>query len=67
MSRVLAIFALSLAATLAGRAQQPRVIVMHLDDTIQPISADYLARGLDVAVAQHAERLGELGSSGHQD
>ena len=30
---------------------------MHLDDTIQPISADYLARGLDLAAAQHANAV----------
>ncbi len=46
---------LLLAST--GWAEQPRVIVMHLDDTIQPISADYLARGLDLAAAQHASAV----------
>jgi membrane-bound serine protease (ClpP class) len=55
VNRVLAIFALLLAST--GWAEQPRVIVMHLDDTIQPISADYLARGLDLAAAQHASAV----------
>ena len=55
MNRVLAIFALLLAST--GWAEQPRVIVMHLDDTIQPVSADYLARGLDLAAAQHASAV----------
>ena len=30
------------------------MVVIHLDDTIQPISADYMARGLDLAAAQHA-------------
>ena len=55
MNRVLAIFALLLAST--GWAEQPRVIVMHLDDTIQPVSADYLARGLDRAPAQHASAV----------
>jgi membrane-bound serine protease (ClpP class) len=39
----------------AAQAQQsPEVVVLHLDDTVQPISADYLARGLDVAAAHHA-------------
>ncbi len=55
MNRVLAIFALLLAST--GWAEQPRVIVMHLNDTIQPVSADYLARGLDLAAAQHASAV----------
>ena len=47
--------------TLACQAQQtqqnPEVVVIHLDDTIQPISADYMARGLDVAAAQHASAV----------
>ena len=44
---------------LAGGAQEsrPEVVVIHLNDTIQPISADYLARGLDVAAAQHASAV----------
>jgi membrane-bound serine protease (ClpP class) len=33
------------------------VILIHLDDTIQPISADYLARGLDAAEVQHASAV----------
>ena len=33
------------------------MVVIHLDDTIQPISADYMARGLDVAAAQHASAV----------
>jgi membrane-bound serine protease (ClpP class) len=52
---LLAIFALLLAST--GWAEQPRVIMLHLDDTIQPVSADYLARGLDLAAAQHASAV----------
>jgi membrane-bound serine protease (ClpP class) len=55
VNRVLAIFALLLAST--GWAEQPRVIVMHLNDTIQPVSADYLDRGLDLAAAQHASAV----------
>jgi membrane-bound serine protease (ClpP class) len=43
--------------TPACLAQPPRVVVIHLDDTIQPISADYLARGLDLAAAQHASAV----------
>jgi membrane-bound serine protease (ClpP class) len=47
--------ALWLGSTLVALAQQPpRVILIHLNDTIQPISADYMARGLDAAAAQHA-------------
>ena len=33
------------------------MVVIHLDDTIQPISADYMARGLDLAAAQHASAV----------
>jgi membrane-bound serine protease (ClpP class) len=33
------------------------VIVIHLDDTIQPISADYMARGLEAAATQHANAV----------
>jgi membrane-bound serine protease (ClpP class) len=54
--QLLACLALILACcwTPAGHAEQPHVIVIHLNDTIQPVSADYVARGLDAAAAQHA-------------
>jgi membrane-bound serine protease (ClpP class) len=42
---------------LAAQAQQPRVVLIRLDDTIQPISADYLARGLDTAATEHANAV----------
>ncbi len=29
-----------------GHAAAPQVVVLHLNDTIQPISEEYLARGL---------------------
>jgi membrane-bound serine protease (ClpP class) len=49
---------LSCCGTLACLAQPtPEVVVIHLDDTIQPISADYMARGLDVAASQHASAV----------
>jgi membrane-bound serine protease (ClpP class) len=57
MSRLLAL-TLLLSGTLTALAQQrPRVVVIRLDDTIQPISADYMARGLDAATAQHASAV----------
>ena len=57
MKRILPL-ALLLGWALAGLAQQqPRVILIHLDDTIQPISADYMARGLEAAAAQHASAV----------
>ena len=43
--------------TLAGHADQPRVVLIHLDDTIQPVSAGYMGRGLDTAAAQHADAV----------
>ena len=45
------------ALTMRAHAQQPRVVVIHLNDTIQPISAQYLARGLNAAAAQHANAV----------
>jgi membrane-bound serine protease (ClpP class) len=52
---------LSCFGTLACVAQQtqqkPEVVLIHLDDTIQPISAGYMARGLDLAAAQHASAV----------
>jgi membrane-bound serine protease (ClpP class) len=57
VNRLLSALFLACCCTLAGQAQQPRVILIHLDDTIQPISADYLARGLDAAAQQHASAV----------
>jgi membrane-bound serine protease (ClpP class) len=57
MKRLLSVLMLACAWTLAGQAQQPRVIVIHLDDTIQPISADYMVRGLQAAATQHADAV----------
>ncbi len=57
MNRLLGVLMLACCWTLAGHAQQPRVIVIHLDDTIQPISADYMARGLEAAARQHANAV----------
>ena len=42
---------------LSACAEQPLVVVLHLNDTVQPISADYLARGLNAAAAQHADAV----------
>jgi membrane-bound serine protease (ClpP class) len=44
---------LALAAPLPGPPPSP-VVLIHLDDTIQPISADYVRRGLEVASSSHA-------------
>ena len=40
-----------------ARAQSNKIVVLHLDDTIQPISADYLKRGLDRAAEMHAQAV----------
>ncbi len=45
------------ACSLCAQAEQPRVIMVHLNDTIQPISADYLGRALEVATAQRADAV----------
>lgn len=34
-----------------------QVVVLHLDDTIQPISQDYLKRGIDKAAELHAQAV----------
>jgi membrane-bound serine protease (ClpP class) len=41
----------------ATAAETNQVVVLHLDDTIQPISADYLKRGLDRAAELHAQAV----------
>ncbi len=38
-------------------AQNGQVVVLHLDDTIQPISADYLKRGIERAADTHAQAI----------
>jgi membrane-bound serine protease (ClpP class) len=42
------------AGTGNAASTQPEVAVIHLDTTIQPVSADYLQRALDLAAKQHA-------------
>ena len=53
-NRILLAAILFFAAT-AAHAQTPRVIVLHLDDTIQPISEEYLTRGLPKRAAMNAD------------
>jgi membrane-bound serine protease (ClpP class) len=46
-------------------AQSPLVVKLTIHDTIQPITAEYLKRGLDAAAAQHASAvLISLGTPG---
>jgi membrane-bound serine protease (ClpP class) len=42
------------ASIYAGASAQPEVAIIHLDTTIQPVSADYLQRALDRAATEHA-------------
>lgn len=57
MNRLFSALILTCCWALACQAQQPRVVLIRLNDTIQPISADYVARGLDAAAAQHANAV----------
>jgi membrane-bound serine protease (ClpP class) len=38
-------------------ATKPQVVVLHLSDTIQPISEEYLTRGLNLAATSHSAAL----------
>ncbi|HTV81726.1 MAG TPA: nodulation protein NfeD [Acidobacteriaceae bacterium] len=40
-----------------AQAQSNPIVVLHLDDTIQPISTDYLKRGIERAADIHAEAV----------
>ncbi len=56
---LLLVFCLLGPCTVAAQTSQanPQVVVLHLDDTIQPISADYLKRGIDKAAELHAQAI----------
>lgn len=43
--------------TVRVAAQTNQVVVLHLDDTIQPISQDYVKRGIDKAAQLHAQAI----------
>lgn len=49
-----ALFSIGVSSASASR---PRVVVLHLDDTIQPISQSYLDRGLAQAASLHAQAV----------
>jgi membrane-bound serine protease (ClpP class) len=56
---------LALDASAQASAQSPLVVKLSIHDTIQPITADYLKRGLDDAAARHAAAvLVSLGTPG---
>ncbi|HEY0758920.1 MAG TPA: nodulation protein NfeD [Acidisarcina sp.] len=49
--------AVPLAGLSGSLSAAPQVVVLHIDDTIQPVSAEYLARGLDHAAQIHADAV----------
>ncbi|MBV8672962.1 MAG: nodulation protein NfeD [Acidobacteriaceae bacterium] len=62
LQSVLALAAmLVLLSSIPGNAQaansRPQVVVLHLDDTIQPISEEYLTRGLTLAETNRASAV----------
>jgi membrane-bound serine protease (ClpP class) len=59
LSRAVVLLALSFPALFAPfcLADSPQVVVLHLNDTIQPISDEYLTRGLKKAEELHAEAI----------
>ena len=44
-------------AVAEASSTRPQVVVLHLDDTIQPISEEYLSRGLALAAENHSAAL----------
>ena len=58
MKHVLVCLVFAAACAFAQNSNgSPRVVVLNLDDTIQPISEDYLERGIAEAAQSHAEAL----------
>ena len=51
---ILALAALALLLPLPSHAQSPLVVKLTIHDTIQPITAEYLKRGLDDAASRNA-------------
>jgi membrane-bound serine protease (ClpP class) len=54
---LLTLLFLVLAFTPRCQAQSPLVLKLTIHDTIQPITAEYLKRGLDTAAARHASAV----------
>src|SRR3569833_1604729 len=48
---------LLLIATLFAFPAAAQVVRVKVDDTIQPISAEYISRGIDYAAQQHAQAV----------
>src|ERR1700748_1596049 len=49
--------ALSLSSLLHASPQQPQVILLHFHDTVQPISEQYISRGIARAADTHADAV----------
>ncbi len=63
--RTIFLLCATLLLYLHATAQTPTVVKLTLHDTIQPITADYLQRGLDEAARRHAQAvLISLGTPG---
>ena len=63
--RMGAVFVLMLAFAIPGFGQQPLVLKLTVHDTIQPVTEQYIARGLADAKVQHAHAvLLSLGTPG---
>ena len=61
----IALFAAFATAVVQAQSPGPVVLKLSIHDTIQPITAEYLKRGLDEAAAQHAAAvLVSLGTPG---
>jgi len=62
---VMVVFMAVIPAVTQPSGSKPQVVVLNLDDTIQPISEEYLTRGLELASANHsAAVLVELNTPG---
>ena len=50
-------FAIALVLLAAAQLVDAQIVHLVVDDTIQPISAEYISRGIDAAVARHADAV----------
>lgn len=57
LAAVLLLIVVGVTIPQVAHGQTNKIVVLHLDDTIQPISADYLKRGIDRAAELHAQAV----------
>ena len=50
-------FAIALTFLVLAQLASAQIVHLVVDDTIQPISAEYISRGIDAAVARHADAV----------